>query len=352
MPHRIPAVDLAVHDAPPYTPASTGALERIVKLFNQYYPRRTAGECREMLAAMYGHESWNSLETAALCGEPSACDEDESEACVLLRREHQRRVALSHFAGVTDDEAIGAARIEKDLAAAGGVSITRRHDPYWRRQRVDRARYAYNVAYARHAIDEIRPSARDRYAIPANDPGLHLSVRVELLPRALVIWLEHQRPRLGGLADRMAALRVRQHSQCDLLNFAFAWGEACVSQPTDIPEAVQIYPLALCANWFGWNACTGALPLPPAHDTGTSAQKAATLPLATDPTLEHQQTLLRAQPREDIASLSAPVRERQMEAGYAVLRQHLRDAAASQPICNFISKPAWAGQAAVRQALN
>jgi len=353
-PRRIPATELTAPAAQRYTPSTTGTLERIVKLLNQYYPRCTALECRDSLALMYGYDSWSMLETAATCGEPSAFDEAETEHCVTARRAHQARIALVHCAGMTHDAAVAAARIDKDLAAAGGISISRRHDPFWRRQRVERARYAHHAAYARHAIDEIRPSARDRYAVPADDQGLHMSVRVELLPRALVIWLEHQRPRMGGLADRMAATRVRQHSQCDLLSFAFVWGEACISHPTDIPEALQIYPLALCAKWYGWNACVGAMPAFPVTQARTPGQrKLPAAGLALDPTLEHQHALLRAQPREDVAALSVAVRERQTEAGYALLRQHMQDAAASQPICNFISKPAWGGKTvAAGQAVN
>lgn len=333
-----------------YTPPSTGALQRVVKLLHLYYPRRTLGECRELLALMYGHESWALLETAALCAEPAACDEDETEACVQARREHQVRVALAHGAGVTHATACNAERIEKDLAAAGGLSISRRHDPYWRRQRIDRGRHAYDVAYARHAIDEIRPTARDRLSIADDDATLHMSVRVELLPRALVIWLEHQRPRLNGLAERIAALRVRQRSQCDLLNFAFLWGEACVSHPIDIPDALQIYPLALCAKWYGWNACGAGLPEASAGVRRNEMPRRSPA-MALDPTLEHQLTLLRAQPREDVATLSVPARERQMAAGYAVLRQHMMDAASTQPLRHIVSRPAW-GAAVARQAIN
>jgi hypothetical protein len=353
-PHRIPAAELTASAAHRYTPATAGALERMVKLLGQYYPRCTIVECRESLASMYGYDSWSMLETAATRGDPSAYDEDETDDRVTARRDHQTHVALMHCGGVTTEDASAAARIEKGLAAAGGVSISRRHDPFWRRQRVARARYAYNSAYARQAIDEIRPSARDRYAIPADDQGLHMSVRVELLPRALVIWLEHQRPRMGGLADRMAAMRMRQHSQCDLLNFAFVWGEACISHPTDIPEALQLYPLALCAKWYGWNACAGAMPaFPVIQRRLLGQQKVPTAVLALDPTVEHQQILLRAQPREDVAAVSVAVRERQMEAGYALLRPHINDAAASQPMCSFISKPAWIAKAAVvGQAMN
>ncbi|MGE5465679.1 MAG: hypothetical protein ACM3RQ_00735 [Methanocella sp.] len=334
-----------------FTPCSTGALERVVRMLNHYYPQRTGTECREALALMYGHESWDMLETAALCGEPSAWDEDEPDVSRAARRDHQARIALTHFAGVTEDRAAAAARIEKDLAAAAGLSISRRHDPYWRRLRVDRARYAYSVEYAKQSIDEIRPSARDRYAIPANDQGLHLSIRVELLPRALTAWME-RRPRFGRLGERIATFHIRQHSQCDLLKFAFAWGEACIAHPAEIPEALQIYPLVLCAKWYGWNACADTAPHTSYTVGGPIAQcRRPACAAAMDPTLQHQQTLLRAQPREDVAALSAAVRERQLEAGYTLLRQHMQEAAASQPICHFISKPAWGAQAA-RQALN
>lgn len=328
-----------------YTPASSAELERVLKLLQRYYPRRTAGECRETLALMYGHESWTLLETAAICGEPSAYDDEEAEALVAARREHHLSVAHRHLAGATEAAAITAARIEKDLATAGGLSISMRHDPYWRRQRVERARYACDLAYARHAVDEIRPTAREPLAMPPDDQGLHASVRVELLPRALALWLERQRPRFDGLVDRIAAIRVRQHSQCDLLGFAFQWGEACVARPTEIPEALQIYPLALCAKWYGWNAC-GLEARAPVSGPGLLAQRkfepAASI---ADPTLGHQLALLRAQPREDVAAMSVPMRERQMAAGYALLGAHMREAAAAQPICRFIAKPAYAAVA-------
>lgn len=330
-----------------YTPSSNGAVERIVRLFNQYYPRRTASECRELLALLYGHPSWALLEAAIASDAPSAWDEDETAERVHARREDQCRFVLEHFGGVTPEATASAGRIEKELNAAGMLSISKRHDPYWRRQRIERARHAYNVAYARHAVLEIRPTAKDRLAIPANDDTLHMSLRLDLLPRAIVFWLEHQRPRLNGLADRIAALHARQHSQCDILNFAFVWGEACISHPTEIPEALQVYPLALCAKWYAWNACAELLPAPDAAEAGVILHgTVSALPGALDPALEHQRTLLRAQPREDAAQLSPMVRERQIAAGYGIMRQHMQDAASASPNCHFISKPAWSGKAA------
>jgi hypothetical protein len=49
--------------------------------------------------------------------------------------------------------------------------------------------------------------------------------------------------------------------------------------------------------------------------------------------------------------LSVPARERQMAAGYAVMRQHMMDAASTQPLRHIVSRPAW-GAAVARQAIN
>lgn len=282
-----------------YTPCAIAGLEAVVQRIHRYYPRRSRAECRDILALLYGHESWMLLETAVLCAEPSAYDEDETPDRVYARREHQVAMARLHLAGCTESAAITAARVERDLAPAGALSISRRHDPYWRRQRIERARYAHDMLYAEQAIAEMRPTAREPLAIASDDPDLHLSVRIELLPRALVAWLEQQRPRLKALADRLALMRVRQRAQCDLLTFAFVWGEACVSHPADIPEALQIYPLVLCGKWYGWNACRDAPPGPRA------AEARASVP-------------------------SRPL---------------------APPLCGFISRPAWTGTGtAVRQA--
>jgi len=328
-------------DSGAFTPCSSGALERIVRVLRLYYPYRTTDECREALAVMYGHESWHVLETTAICGEPSLCDEDETLACVQARYEHHCRVAQTRLGGVTEGDALAAAAIEKALTASGLQSISKRHNPEFKRKRVDRARYAYSIAYARQAMLEVRPTARDRLAISADDDTLELNLRVDLLPRALVVWLEQQRPRLAGISDRIAELRVRQHSQCDLLHFAFLWGEACVLHPTDIPEALQVYPIALCAKWYAWNASVDMATLARGHTDGE--EQAAGRVIALDPMRDHQLAFLRTQPREDLVTLSESVRERQCAAGYALVRQHLQDAVSAQPISKFFSKPAWAG---------
>lgn len=311
-----------------YTPESGPALARVVSALHQHYPRRTVGECRELVALMFGYESWLLLETAAMCGDASLPDDDETVQRVAARRSRQYRILLTHFGG-------GATPADAEQDGIGaepshGFSIARRHDMHWRRQRIEHARCAYHLVYARHVIDEIKPSGRDGGTVAGDDDSLHLSLRVELLPRALMTWVEQQRPRLAGLAERMAGVQVRQHSQCDALNFAFLWGEACITHPTQIPEMIQAYPLALCAKWYAWNAAAqlvaGHLSLAP------SLMRDGRLPLPpllADPTLEYQRTLLRAQPREDLASLPAAIRERQVDAGYALLRPYLEQAAAA-----------------------
>lgn len=335
-----------------FTPCSSGALERIVRVLRLYYPHRTTDECREALAAMYGHESWHVLETAAICGEPSECDEDETLACVQTRYEHHCRIAQAHLGGVTEGDALAATRTEQELETAGTHSISRRHDPEFKRKRVDRARYAYNVAYARQAMLEIRPTAKDRLAISADDETLELTLRVDLLSRALVVWVEQQRPRLAGVSDRISELRVRQHSQCDLLRFAFLWGEACVLHPTDIPESLQIYPVALCARWYAWNASVDMATLARGHTDGEERAAGRVVPL--DPMRHHQLAFLRTQPREDLVMMSEAVRERQITAGCSLVRPHLQDAASAQPIGKFFSRPAWSGSrpGLARQAVN
>lgn len=308
-----------------YTPQSRGDLERIVRLLHEYYPRRMLNECRELLALMFGHASWMELETAALCGEPASCDEDEDAPRVAARRSHQHRVLLTHFGAVSAEQLVACGR-DADRPAVTPQSIAWRHDPLRRRQRIERARCAHNVLYARHAIDDIRPSARDRRPIAEDDDTVHLSLRVELLPRALQRWITHQCPRLRRLADRLAAVRVRQHAQCDLLNFAFLWGEICVDHPTEIPEPLQIYPLAACAKWYAWNACAQLVAghlrsLPPRQ--GPMPKLASGI----DPTAEPQCELLRAQPREDVAQLSTVARDRYLDLGYRYLKMSLDEVA-------------------------
>lgn len=308
-----------------YTPQSRGELERIVRMLHEYYPRRTLNECRELLALMFGHASWLELDTATLCGEPAAYDEDEAAPRVALRRSHQHRVLLAHF-GAVSAEQIAACGRDADRPVAGAQSIAWRHDPLRRRQRIERARCAHNVLYARHALEDIRPSARERRLISEDDDTIHLSLRVELLPRALQRWIIHQCPRLRRIADHLAAVRIRQHAPCDLLNFAFLWGEICVDHPTEIPEPLQVYPLVACAKWYAWNTCAQLV----AGHLRSLPVRGAVLPkLASgiDPTAEPQRDLLLAQPREDVADMSATARERALDLGHRYLKAALEETA-------------------------
>lgn len=321
-----------------YTPESGEALGRIVGLIREYYPNRSLTECRELLALMYGHASWLALATAAARGEPSLPDEEAPAARVIARRAHQYRVLLTHFGGITAAAEASAAQIDRELAAASPSSITLRHDPRWRRQRIERARCAFGVAYARHALEDIRPSARARRATPVDDESVHLSLRIELLPHALGHWIEQQRPRLAPVAAALAGRRVRQHAPCDLLDFAFLWGEACVRHPNEIPEPLQVYPLALCAKWYAWNGVaqfvTGYLQ----EAAGGSPRPRLAAPGGLDPTAELQRELLRAQPREDLAEATPAARDRHIEAGYVHLRAALAEAAAARPVHHFIAR--------------
>lgn len=336
----------AVPDDARFTPCSTGHVERIVRLLHEHYPQRTVDECRAALAGMYGCSSWEQFLAAAQRDAPSRFDEDETRETVEARFRHHYRTLLAGLGGVTAEMTRAAGSLDEELLAPAKDSIIKRYDPAFHRKRAERAHHAYHVAYAREVLLVARPTARDRLAIAEDDEGVDLSLRVELLPNALGAWLGHHRPHLAASVRHATGLRVRQHAQADLLNFSLCWGEVCAFHAAEIPTALQIYPVALCAKWYAWNACMDTDRLAGGHavpDVCTAyAQNYAQAQRAvSDPLMAMQLRFMLAQPREDFRLLSPSAREQQMRAGYVLVKRHLQDAAATHPVRGFFSKPAW-----------
>lgn len=329
-----------------FTPAMEHA-ERAVRLLHGYYPERALGECREALARMYGHSDWGSLQLAVQ-GNETAGDFDENEAPEVVTARFQRHydVALAHLAGVTDERMRAAQELDQEVLLTGADAIGKRYHPAFNQKRLERARYAFNLAYARHVILEIRPTGRQAADIPKDRYDIELGFRVDLLPRALKAWLSHHRPLLREWADRIGAMRVRQHAATDLLNFSFNWGELCLYHGVDIPQGLQIYPLALCAKWFSWLICSKAPPLQSALAMlGTSgadeAERRRAEKVVTDAIHEEEVRFILAQPREDFRSLSPSAREQQMNAGFATVRRCMSDAATEYTVEEIMTRAFW-----------
>ncbi|MGE5522500.1 MAG: hypothetical protein ACM3SS_02210, partial [Rhodospirillaceae bacterium] len=197
---------------------------------------------------------------------------------------------------------------------------------------------------AQQVIAEVRPTGREPLVIPRDDDELELGLRVDLLPRALKSWLAHHRPLLERWSSMMGGLRVRQRCPADLLDFSFAWGELCLLHGTDIPKALQIYPIALCAQWYAWLWCLTA-PSLTSHlavldDSSADDEQRSRARRTVQAALrEEEARFLLAQPREDFRSLSPSAREQQMHAGYAIVRRYMSDAAAERTIKTILAKP-------------
>ncbi len=336
----------AASDAAPFIPHDMPQAERAAQRLRERYRRRSFAECQHAVARMYGHAGWQALERAvAAATAPSAFDDDEDETVVLARRARQCDVALVWLAGVDEAAAREAQALDQVLLQVPR-SIGQRYDPLYSQRRLDRARYAYHVAYAARAVAEARPTARGARDIPPDDEELELALRVDLLPHALRAWLAHHRPVLERWSGMIGAMRVRQRCATELLDFSFAWGELCLRHAVDIPKALQIYPLALCAQWYAWLTCLEVpalrvdLALLESADSDSAQCKRAQLVVQSAIRDEEARFLL-AQPREDLRSLSWSARRQQMHAGHATVRRYMADAAAEHAIKTILAKPSW-----------
>lgn len=328
-----------------YTPPAMGHADRVAHHLLGRYRRKSLPECQHAVARMYGHAGWTSLQAAVAAGlSASAFDEDERPEVVEARRVRQRDVALVWLAGVDADTARAAQSLDEDLLSHATHSISQRYDPLYNRKRLDRARYVYNLAYAKQVIAEVRPTSRAAPEIPRNDDEIELGLRVDLLPRALKSWLCHHRPLLERWSGMIGGMRVRQRCPAELLDFSFAWGELCLLHGIDVPKALQVYPIALCAQWYAWLACLESPSLKPDlavlgegsadEERRTRAQRAVRAALRYE-----EDRFMLAQPREDFRTLRPSAREQQMHSGHAAVRRYMSDAAAEQTIKTILSKP-------------
>ncbi len=329
-----------------FTPTMDQA-ERIVRLLHNYYSQRTPGECREALARMYGHPDWENLQLAAQSGEATG-DFDESAApeVASARFQQQYDMVLVHLAGMTDDVMLAAQELDQEVLSSGADSISKRYHPAFNHKRLQRARYAWNLAYARHAILEARPTGREAADIPKDRDDIELSFRVDLLPRALKAWLCHHRPVLRDWGAQVGQMRVRQHCATDLLKFSFFWGEFCLQDAVDIPLGLQLYPLALCAKWFAWLTCSKAPHLQSALAMlGASgvdeARRSRAEKTVVDAIHEEEARFILAQPREDFRSYTPSAREQQMKAGYAIVKRCMTDAATECTVKEILTRTVW-----------
>lgn len=322
-------------------------VERTVRLLQRYYPQKAPTECREALAQMYGHPDWGSLQFAIQDGEvPSEFDENVAPQVVGARFQQHYDLALARLAGMTDELMLAAQELDQEVLSTDADSISRRYHPAFNEKRLERARYAWNLSHARHAILEIRPTAQEAVDIPKDRDDIELSFRVDLLPRALKAWLSHHRPLLADWGERIGQIQVRQHAATDLLDFSFRWGEVCLYHAVDIPKALQIYPVALCAKWFAWLACSRAPHLRASLVTlGTSnaaeADRRRAEKLLTAAIHEEEARFILAQPREDFRSHSPSAREQQVNAGYAIVRRCMSDAATESTVKEIMTRTFW-----------
>ena len=298
-----------------FTP-TMGHAERTVRLLQDHYPKKTPGECQEALARMYGHCDWESLQRAGRSADASS-DFDESEApeVASARFQQQYEMALAHLAGMTDEMMLAAQELDQEVLSSGADSISKRYHSAFNQKRLERARYAHHLAYARHVILEIRPTGREAADIPKDRDDIELSFRVDLLPRALKAWFSHHRPLQRDWADRVGQMRVRQHCATDLLKFSFCWGEFCLHDAVDIPLGLQLFPLALCAKWFAWLTCSKAPRLQSAlavlaASRADEARRRRAEKAVTDAIHDEEMRFILAQPREDFRSFSPSARER------------------------------------------
>ena len=331
-----------------YTPPALEDAERVIQQLMRLYPRKTAAECGEALAAMYGHVDWQSLRIAIAAGTgPSLYDEDVAPEIVQARSRQQHDAALVHLGGMTGTASLAAQKLDQLLLSGARRTISQRHDPRYNEKRLERARYAYDIAYARQAVCQVRPSGRNALVIPADDDEIDPILRVDLLPRALQSWLAHHRPLLARPGAIVGNMRVRQRCPTELLDFAYCWGECALVHAVDIPKALQVYPIALCAKWYAWLVCLSA-PALQAHlavlDEPRSDEQARSRARCalSDAIRKEEACFLLTQPREDFHALSPSAREQQMNAGHAILRRCMKDAATRHTVKTILASPSWA----------
>lgn len=322
-------------------------VERTVRLLQQYYPKKTPADCREALTRMYGHPDWGALQSAIQGGEAaSGFDETVAPEVVGARFQQHYDIALVCLAGMTDESMLAAQELDQEVLSSEAASISKRYHPTFNEKRLERARYAWKLSYARHAILEIRPTARQAVDIPKDRDDIELSFRVDLLPRALKAWLSHHRPLLMDWGERIGQMRVRQHAATELLDFSYRWGEVCLHHAVDIPKPLQMYPVALCAKWFAWIACSRAPHLQPAlallgAPGAAEAERRRAEKLVTDAIHEEEARFILAQPREDFRSHSPSAREQQVNAGFAIVRRCMSDAATASTVSGIMTRTFW-----------
>lgn len=328
----------------------TGAqLERTLRSLQEYYPQRTIEEVRRTVAGMYGFADWAELESALRITEtPSAADEDSAREVANARFQQQYDAILAGLAGISDEVMLAAQALDQELLGVARDSITGRYDPAYNEKRLQRARYAWNLLYARHAVLDVRPTARCAAEIAADREDIELSFRVDLLPRALQSWLAHHRPLLRRWGERIGQIVVRQHAPADLLTFSYTWGEACLECTVDIPKPLQVYPIALSAKWYGWIACARIPRLQNAFaelhsDASREDERQRARSAIAEAIQEEEARFMLAQPREDFRGHSPSAREQHIHAGYAMVRRWVSEAATRSTVREIVSRNAWVG---------
>jgi hypothetical protein len=318
--------------------------ERVLHLLQGYYRERTTEECRNALAIMYGHEHWDALETVMHGAETAtAFDEDVGIHVVGARFQQQYDAVLTRLAGITDESMVAAQALDQEVFAVDAASINRRYRPEFNEKRLERARFARSLAYARQVVLQIRPSAKESAVIPPDRDDVNLSYRIDLVPRALNSWLAHHRPLLRPWGERIGAMEVRQHATTDLLNLSYTWGEACLDAPAEIPKPLQLYPIVLSAKWYAWVACSRMLRLQGAFavlrmEQAAEAERRRASTAIAEAMQEEEARFILAQPREDFRSHSASAREQHIHAGYALVRRWMDEAATRRTVRHIMSR--------------
>ncbi|HEY9447479.1 MAG TPA: hypothetical protein VIQ62_10435 [Burkholderiales bacterium] len=330
-----------------YTPPTLEHADRVIQRLMRHYRKKTTVECREALAAMYGHADWQSMQSAIAAGtDASPYDEHAASHVVQARERQQYDAVLVHLGGMTDGVLQAARKLDQVVLSSTVHTLSQRHDLQYNQRRLERARYAYHIVYAKEVVHEVRPSGSEALAIPVDDDEIDLILRVDLLPRALEAWLAHHRPLLKRWGAIVGRIPVRQRCPTELLDFAHAWGELALMHAVDIPKALQVYPLVLCAKWYAWLACLSApalqadlavLDAPRAAEDARSRARRA----LSDAIGEEEARFLLTQPREDFRALSSSAREQQMKAGHAALRRWMSDAATEHTVRNILTSPSW-----------
>jgi hypothetical protein len=336
-----------VSDGQPAFIPTSAQLERTLRALQACYPRCTLDECRNAVAAMYGHADWQQLPSAVQSAhEASPCDEEMPREVVNARFQQQYDGVVAGLGCITDETMLAAQALDQELLAVDRESITGRYDPAFNGKRLQRAHYAWNLLYARHVVLDVRPTAQEAARIPLDREDIDLSFRIDLLPRALRAWIAHHRPLLREWGERVGRIEVRQHAPTDLLRFSYCWGEACLECAVDIPKPLQIYPIALSAKWFGWIACSRMPRLQNAFaelrsDAGSEAERRSADNTISEAIREEEARFILAQPREDFRGHSASAREQHIHAGYALVRRWISEAATRSTVRGIMSRSTW-----------